>query len=168
MKTRSPKRSAPRQRKNPRKRSIRNTLRAAGIGLICAGALAAALGVTFSLNSLGSKATGVIAAPEAFCSPGETLETITGQSVYTPGQGYAASVRYFCVTANGARREVTGAFAQTMFSDITSLLTSGGSLVVSVISGGCLIAVGILAAIASLFVRGHPRSEKPDDLWDAD
>lgn len=170
MKTRSPKRSAPRQRKPSRKRSIRNTLRFASIGLICVGALAAALGVTFSLNSLGAarQGTGSIAAPEALCSPGETLETNTGQSIYILGQGYAASVRYFCVTTDGTRREVTGTFAQTMFSDITGLLAGGGSLIVSVVSGGCLIAAGTLAAIASLFVRRRPRSKKPDDLWDTD
>jgi hypothetical protein len=147
----------------------KSALRLFGAALICAGALVTMLGVVPSLNSLGaaSNRLEVVGEPEALCSPGETLETNTGRSSYTPGQGYAASVQYFCVTAAGDRREVTGAFAQTALSGISALLAGTGAIMIGIMGGGCVGTVGLVLLVGSFFVRGRRSREKPDDPWDA-
>jgi hypothetical protein len=50
------------------------------------------------------------------CKPGERHESDRGASAYTPGHGYRASVRHYCVDAAGTRREVTGEFVARMMA----------------------------------------------------
>lgn len=86
------------------------------------------------------------------CREGETLETERGASTFTQGQGWAASVSYFCVDSDGERREVTGEFVQTLFGGVTDALPGllggiGLSALLSMCGTGLLV-LGIVIAIA--------------------
>jgi hypothetical protein len=84
------------------------------------------------------------------CNPGETLDEVTGQEEYTPLEGYRHAVRYFCVNAEGVRREVTGTFVTGMIGD--TIRSLGGFLIPVLAS--CLCTVGFfLTLFGWLFAR---------------
>lgn len=85
------------------------------------------------------------------CNEGETLDEVTGASEYTPGQGYGRSVRYFCVDANGSRREVTGAFVEGLFGSVGNIfsgVTSGFPFMIVIMVGVLLLIIGVFVSLA--------------------
>src|SRR5262245_58027719 len=98
-----------------------------GIVLISAGLFAMVSGIWGNFgDSIQNITNTAVQGPQAedLCKPGETLEEEEGQSEYTPGQGNAHSVRYYCLDSSGVRREVTGDFAQDLLSGVSNIFPS--------------------------------------------
>ena len=77
------------------------------------------------------------------CNPGETLDEVRGAEEYTALEGYRRSVRYFCVSDAGVRREVTGSFVTGMLSEA---LRGLGVFAIPLLSS-CLCTVGIFFTV---------------------
>jgi hypothetical protein len=113
-----------------------------------AGMMFGFVGVPTQFGSMISQATTPTAAE--LCNPGETLDEVTGQSEYTPLEGYRSAVQYFCVNDAGVRRDVTGNFVQGMLGQVFGGL---GSLAIPIVSS-CLFIPGIILVIlGAIFSR---------------
>jgi hypothetical protein len=123
-----------------------------GIVLISAGVFGMASGMFNLGSSFQSVVDSAVQGPQAedLCKPGETLEQENGQSEYTPGQGNAHSVRYYCVDSSGVRREVTGDFAQDLLSGVSNIFPSFSLRLeyVALVGGGILLLlIGIFSGL---------------------
>ena len=111
-------------------------------------------GTTISAFSGFSQIGNIVASTEdaaRYCNNGETLVEEGGASEYTPGQGYGRSVRYYCESDNGTRREVTGEFVQGLFGQVGNIFTGFGSsfpFVIASTVGVLLLIIGILWAVS--------------------
>lgn len=96
-----------------------------GLLLVVVGVIAGGVSM---VNALQKTTAVAIEGPveSEVCQPGESLVEETGASEYTPGQGYGRPVQYFCVDADGTRRNVTGEFVNDLFGSITSALPELG------------------------------------------
>ena len=96
---------------------------------------------------------------DQYCRTGERLVEESGASTYAPGRGYGSSVAYYCQDASGARREVTGAFANSLLAGAGGMV---GSLVTGMLLGaglGLLGTVFLLLGIV-LLVRARMRAHQ--------
>ena len=131
--------------------------------------LVMALGILLVLVGIAGVVFGLVGVPAQFtstimqavtptaaelCNAGETLDEESGASQFTPGQGYARNVRYFCVNDAGVRREVTGNFVTGMLGDA---FNSVGVLLIPLLSS-CILTIGIIfTVIGVLFSRRQMR-----------
>lgn len=127
-----------------------------GLVLTIAGVIG---GGTMMFNAIQNGTAAAISGPveSEVCQTGETLVEELGASEYTPGQGSSRPIQYFCVDADGTRRNVTGEFVEDLFGSLTSALpTLGVGLVLMVLPciGVPLMVVGIILAV----VRRKPDS----------
>lgn len=125
-----------------------------GIVLVILGIAGVGLGLTSiggSFFNLVSDAINPTAAE--LCNAGETLDQVEGPDEYTAGEGYRHTVRYFCVSAAGERREVTGSFVQGMLGQAFG---SVPAMFLPMI-GGCVLAVGIFFTIIGLVLSARRR-----------
>ena len=127
-----------------------------GIVLILLGAGGVIVGMIGVPLQFANTITGAVTPTAAeLCKAGETLETEQGAQEYLPGGGYRRSVRYFCVSGAGARREVTGSFVTGMLGDVFRSL---GTLLIPVLAS-CVCSVGIiLTIIGALLSRRRARA----------
>jgi hypothetical protein len=122
-----------------------------GILLIIAGGAGMAfgfVGMPAQFGSMIEQATSPKA--EDLCRPGETLDEVTGQSEYTPLEGYRSAVQYYCVDANGERRNVTGTFVQGMIGQVFGGL---GSLAIPIVSSFLCLPGIVLVILGLIFSR---------------
>ncbi len=113
-----------------------------------AGTIFGFIGVPAQFGNMISQA--ITPKAEDLCQPGEKLDEVTGQSEYTPLEGYRHSVQYFCVNSAGVRREVTGDFVQGMVGQVFGGL---GSLAIPIISGLLFVPGIILVILGVIFSR---------------
>lgn len=111
-------------------------------------------------GAVNSAVNTAISTPNAdeYCNPDETLEESQGSSQYTPGQGYASSVQYYCVDDAGNRRDVTGQFAENLLGGMSGIFSSFSSPFrmeyVALFGGGVLaLFIGIFVSVS----RGRRR-----------
>ena len=102
--------------------------------------------------------SGILNLTDNLCGSGETLIEEKGASSYTPGQGNAAPVRYYCENKAGRRREVTGDVANNAFGQIGQTLSS---LTANLPQG---ISISILAPFAGVLVRTAGMVSAPGTL----
>jgi hypothetical protein len=89
------------------------------------------------------------------CNEGETLEVDRGASTRTQGQGFSASVSYYCVNNDGVRRDVTGAFVEEMVGGVFGALPGFlGAIGLSVIMSVCGMGLLVIGIVVSIF-RGR-------------
>lgn len=93
-----------------------------------------------------------------YCNAGETLEQETGASVYTPGNGYASSIQYYCVDDAGNRRDVTGDFVENLMGGVDGIFSNVGGLVSSSLMMTGLTMVGIVLLIIGFIVSARRRA----------
>lgn len=92
----------------------------------------------------------------ALCKDGEMLIEETGASVYTPGQGYASPIRFFCQDSSGERYEVTGNFAEGLIGDVSNTVSGVMDMFTSLIIWVFVLIVGIvLMIIGGMMSRGR-------------
>lgn len=91
---------------------------------------------------------------EQYCNEGETLDESAGASESRPGQYNVRSVRYFCVDAQGNRREVTGDFMEGVFGQFGDTfggvfggISTGFPFIVVIMIGTLFLIVGVLIAV---------------------
>jgi hypothetical protein len=129
---------------------MRKLMIVGGIILIVVGFAGTMFGTFSGFSQIGSLVTATEDAAR-YCNQGETLVEEGGASEYTPGQGYGRSVRYYCESENGTRREVTGEFVQGLFGQVGNLFSGFGSgfpfIIVSMV-GVLLLIVGILWSVS--------------------
>ena len=122
-----------------------------GILLLVVGGIGVVIGVVgVPLQFTSTIFQAVTPTAEELCEPGETLDEVRGAEEYTALEGYRRSIRYFCVSAAGERREVTGSFVTGMLGEAL-----GGIGMLSLpLLASCLCTVGIfLTVIGFLFSR---------------
>lgn len=125
-----------------------------GIVLVIIGTIGIIVGmVGVPLQFTSTIVDAVTPTAEELCNPGETLDEEHGAEEYTALEGTRRSVRYYCVNAEGVRREVTGSFVTGMLGNAFSGL---GTLLIPLV-GSCFCTVGIFATLVGwLFARRHP------------
>lgn len=95
----------------------------------------------------------------SLCAAGETLVEEKGASEYTPGQGYASPVRYFCQDAEGRLREVTGDFAEGLVSGVSGIFGDVGGLINQYLIWAGVFVVGLVLLIfGGIMGRGRRRT----------
>lgn len=103
-----------------------------GILLVIGGIIATATSMfsnvlSGSLQGVQNVVNTAVNADEAaakYCKEGEKLVTEKGASDYTPGQGYASSVVYYCEDSEGQRRDVTVDFANDLVGQAFNAIPS--------------------------------------------
>jgi hypothetical protein len=125
----------------------------AGVVMMSLSIFAIVSGFVTSIGGAVSTAVNTaVSTPDAaeYCEPGERLEQSQGLSVYTPGQGYARSVQYYCVDEDGNRREVTGEFAENLFGGVSGIFSAFSSpLRIEYLA---LFGLGILSVILGIVI----------------
>ncbi len=125
-----------------------------GIALVILGIAGLGLGLTSIGGSVANTISDAINPTAAeLCKAGETLAQEDGPDQYTAGEGYRHTVRYFCVSAAGERREVTGDFVQGMLGQAFG---SVPTLFLPMI-GGCALAVGIFFTLIGAILSARRR-----------
>lgn len=93
---------------------------------------------------------------EALCNDGETLETTQGPETYSPTTGWGRPTYFYCVNADGERREVTNEFGTDLIENTTSTVFSAfsGAMLWAGVSllGTVLLIIGVF-----MIVRGKSR-----------
>lgn len=89
----------------------------------------------------------ITARAEAQCNDDEELETIQGASTYSPTTGWGRPTTFYCVDADGNRRDVTMNFANDMIAGV-------GDMFGSIFSGSLMWTGVMLGGIALLTVGG--------------
>jgi hypothetical protein len=104
---------------------MRGILAIVGILMICGGISAITNDVISGAVGASQRAIDIATTdPKTLCDDGETLEQDRSMSTYRQGQGYASAVSYYCVNAEGVRRDVTGEFAESMLGEVSQLFGS--------------------------------------------
>ncbi len=125
-----------------------------GIALVILGIAGIGLGLTSIGSTFFNTVSDAINPTAAeLCKAGETLDQVAGPDEYTAGEGYRHTVRYFCVSAAGERREVTGEFVQGMLGQVFGSLPA---MLLPMI-GGCALAVGIFFTIIGAILSARRR-----------
>lgn len=99
-----------------------------------------------------SLATDAKAREAELCNEGEKLEEEKGASTYTQGQGYASSVRLYCVDSAGSRREVTGDLAENLVSGIDGIFAGVMGNMMSSVIYFVLLGAGIVVTMIGLMI----------------
>jgi hypothetical protein len=124
-----------------------------GVLMLAAGVIVPFAGSFGFLSNMGQVGEIVTADEAELCNDGETLETESGPSTRTSTDGFGTgrNVTYYCVNAEGERRNVSEAFFSDMmaetgsiFSGVGSMLTSGLAATGLSMGGVALIIVGVL------------------------
>lgn len=124
-----------------------------GVLMLAAGVIVPFAGSFGFLSNMGQIDEIVTADEAELCNDGETLETVSGPSTRTSTDGFGTgrNVTYYCVNAEGERRDVSEAFFSDMmagtgsiFSGVGSMLTSGLAATGLSMGGVALIIVGVL------------------------
>jgi hypothetical protein len=132
-----------------------------GVLMLAAGIIVPLAGSFGFLSNIGQIGEVVTADAADLCETGERLETESGASSRTSTGDFTTgrTVLYYCVDANGGRRDVSEAFYSQMigeaggiFSGVGSMLTSGLAATGLSMGGVALIIVGVLMTI-----RTRPR-----------
>jgi hypothetical protein len=87
-----------------------------------------------------------------YCREGETLDQENGATSYTPGQGYASTVQYYCVDQNGNRRDITDEFNENLVDSVSGIMSSFSGIFNFDMKNFALIGGGILLLIVGLIV----------------
>lgn len=134
-----------------------------GILLLVVGAAGFIIGmIGIPLQFTSSILQAVTPTAAELCSTGETLDEVQGAEEYTALEGYRRSVRYFCVNAEGVRREVTGTFVTGMIGD--TIRNLGGFLIPVLAS--CLCTIGFFLTFIGWFFsrRNMLRTTMPNNF----
>ena len=128
-----------------------------GVILMVVGFAGTMIGTFSGISQIGSGVEDMfntIENVEQYCNVGETLEEFAGASEYNPSTGYGRNVNYFCVDAQGNRREVTGEFVEGLFGDTSNIfgnvfggISSGFPFIIVIMIGTLLLIVGVMIAI---------------------
>jgi hypothetical protein len=132
-----------------------------GVLMLAAGVIVPFAGSFGFLSNIGQIGEVVTADAADLCETGETMEPESGASSRTSTGDFTTgrTVLYYCVDANGGRRDVSDAFYSQMmretggiFSGVGSMLTSGIAATGLSMGGVALIIIGVL-----MTVRTRPR-----------
>ncbi len=123
-----------------------------GIVLGIAGTVGMVLGFTGQFSQLGQMITSAVQTPDAaeYCQPGEQIQESSGASSYSPDMGWGRTVIYYCVDAEGNRRDVTSAVTDNLFGSMGGVLGSVFNGVGSLLLSGGLCSLGALLGIIGL------------------
>lgn len=128
-----------------------------GVVMLLAG-LGGILYSSFSSFGAFGSASGIdqlIATPSAdtLCKPGETLDVVQGASSYTPGSGSGRPTSYFCVDADGNRRDVTGDFVDDLFGSAGGFVGGLFNGILGTFLWGGLMTLGIIFMVFGMISR---------------
>lgn len=132
-----------------------------GVLMLAAGVIVPFAGSFDFITNIGQIDEVVTAEAADLCETGETLETEAGASSRTSSGNFTTgrTVLYYCVDANGSRRNVSDTFYSDMLEGTGGILSGVGSMVTSGLAatglsmgGVALIVVGVL-----MTVRTRPR-----------
>lgn len=127
-----------------------------GVLMLAAGVIVPLAGSFGFLSDMGQIGEVVTADEAELCNDGETLETEGGASTRTSTNGFGTgrNVTYYCVDANGGRRDVSDSFYSQMVREsggilggVGSMLTSGLAATGLSMGGVALIIVGVLMTV---------------------
>jgi hypothetical protein len=123
-----------------------------GIVLGIAGTVGMVLGFTGQFSQLGQMITSAVQTPDAaeYCQPGEQIQESGGAASYSPDMGWGRTVIYYCVDAQGNRRDITSAVMDNLFGSMGGVLGSVFNGVGSLLLSGGLCSLGALLGIIGL------------------
>lgn len=123
-----------------------------GVVLGIAGTVGMVLGFTGQFSQIGQMITSAVQTPDAaeYCQPGEQIQESSGASSYSPDMGWGRTVIYYCVDAQGNRRDITSAVTDNLFGSMGGVLGSVFNGVGSLLLSGGLCSLGALLGIIGL------------------